>query len=59
LFAERKMDIEPLNWYLELRKYGTVPHSGFGMGFDRILMYITGMESIKDVIPYPRTHGSL
>ena len=59
VMKERKMDIEPLKWYLELRKYGTVPHSGFGMGFDRILMYITGMESIKDVIPYPRTHGSL
>ena len=59
VMKERKMDIEPLKWYLELRKYGSVPHSGFGMGFDRILMYITGMESIKDVIPYPRTHGSL
>ena len=59
VMKERKMDIEPLKWYLELRKYGSIPHSGFGMGFDRILMYITGMESIKDVIPYPRTHGSL
>ena len=59
LMKERDMDIEPLKWYTELRKYGTVPHSGFGMGFDRIIMYLTGMESIKDVIPYPRTHGSL
>ena len=59
LMKERDMDIEPLKWYTELRKYGSVPHSGFGMGFDRIIMYLTGMESIKDVIPYPRTHGSL
>ena len=41
-------------WYLELRKYGTVPHSGFGLGFERLLQYITGMANIRDVIPYPR-----
>ncbi len=46
---------EPLYWYLELRKYGTEIHSGFGLGFERLLMYITGMENIRDVIPYPRT----
>lgn len=46
---------EPLYWYLELRKYGTDIHSGFGLGFERLLMYITGMENIRDVIPYPRT----
>ena len=42
-------------WYLDLRKYGSVPHSGFGLGFDRMLMYITGMTNIRDVIPFPRT----
>ena len=46
---------EPLYWYLDLRKYGSDIHSGFGLGFERLLMYITGMENIRDVIPYPRT----
>ena len=49
------IDPEPLYWYLELRKYGTDIHSGFGLGFERLLMYLTGMENIRDVIPYPRT----
>ena len=44
-------------WYLELRKFGTVPHSGFGLGFERLLMYITGMQNIRDVIPFPRFPG--
>ena len=43
---------------LTLRKYGTTIHSGFGMGFERLIMYLTGMENIRDVIPYPRTPGS-
>lgn len=42
-------------WYLDLRKYGTVPHSGFGLGFERMVMFCTGMSNIRDVIPYPRT----
>ena len=42
------------DWYLDLRKFGTVPHSGFGLGFERLLRYVTGMENIRDVIPYPR-----
>ncbi len=42
-------------WYLDLRKYGSVPHSGFGLGFERLMMYTTGMQNIRDVIPYPRT----
>ena len=46
-------------WYLDLRKYGSVPHSGFGLGFDRMLMYITGMTNIRDVIPFPRTTKNL
>ena len=45
-------------WYLDLRRYGSVPHSGFGMGFERAVMYLTGMGNIRDVIPYPRTPGN-
>lgn len=48
-----------LEWYLDLRKYGGCVHSGFGLGFDRLLMYITGISNIRDVEPYPRTPGSL
>ncbi|MDR2210617.1 MAG: asparagine--tRNA ligase [Spirochaetaceae bacterium] len=47
------------NWYLDLRRYGTVPHSGFGLGFERLVQYITGMANIRDVIPYPRAAGQL
>lgn len=49
---------EDYNWYLDLRRFGTVPHAGFGMGFERAVMYLTGMANIRDVIPYPRTTGS-
>ena len=42
-------------WYLELRKYGGVKHSGYGLGFERMVMYITGMSNIRDVLPFPRT----
>ena len=52
---EMGISTEPLYWYLDLRRYGTDIHSGFGLGFERLLMYITGMENIRDVIPYPRT----
>ena len=45
-------------WYLDLRKYGTVKHAGFGLGFERIIMYMTGISNIRDVIPFPRTTGS-
>lgn len=48
-----------LEWYLDLRKYGGVPHAGFGIGFDRLLMYLTGVNNIRDTQPYPRTPGSL
>jgi asparaginyl-tRNA synthetase len=44
-------------WYLELRKYGTVPHAGFGAGFERLVMFMTGIENIRDVIPFPRFPG--
>ncbi|MBD5414454.1 MAG: asparagine--tRNA ligase [Treponema sp.] len=50
----RNMDETIYEWYLNLRKFGTVPHSGFGMGFERLIRYVTGMENIRDVIPYPR-----
>jgi asparaginyl-tRNA synthetase len=46
---------EELSWYLDLRKYGGCPHAGYGLGFDRMLMYLTGIENIRDVIPFPRT----
>ena len=46
---------EELWWYLDLRKYGTAVHSGFGLGFERLVMFVTGMTNIRDVIPYPRT----
>ena len=55
---ELKMNKEGLEWYLNLRKYGTCVHSGFGMGFERLLIYITGVDNIRDVIPYPRTPGN-
>jgi len=55
---ESGLPLENYEWYLDLRKYGSVPHSGFGMGFERILMYVTGMKNIRDVIPTPRTFGS-
>ena len=42
-------------WYRELRKYGTVPHAGFGLGFERLVLYLTGMENVRDAIPFPRT----
>jgi asparaginyl-tRNA synthetase len=60
---ETRMKEQGLNpadywWYLELRKFGTVPHSGFGLGVERVLLFITGMTNIRDVIPFPRTPGS-
>ena len=46
---------EEIWWYLETRKFGTVPHAGFGLGFERMVMFVTGMTNIRDVIPFPRT----
>ncbi|KAL9000500.1 MAG: hypothetical protein Q9169_000793 [Polycauliona sp. 2 TL-2023] len=46
-----------MDWYLDLRRFGSVPHGGFGLGFDRLLCYLTGMRNIKDVVPWPRFHG--
>jgi len=55
---EQNLDPESYWWYLDLRRYGTVPHSGFGLGVERVLLFITGMGNIRDVIPYPRTPGN-
>ena len=55
---ELGMDTNSLDWYLQLRRYGSTIHSGFGLGFERLLMYITGMENIRDVIPFARTPGN-
>ncbi|SFL00580.1 asparagine--tRNA ligase [Proteiniphilum acetatigenes] len=52
---ETGMHTEPIWWYLETRKFGTAPHSGFGLGFERLMLFITGMGNIRDVIPFPRT----
>lgn len=54
---ELKMDKKDYWWYLELRKYGSVPHAGFGLGFERLVMMATGLENIRDVIPFPRYPG--
>ena len=56
---ERNMNMEDYKGYLELRKYGSVPHSGFGLGFERILMYVSGISNIRDVVLYSRTTGDL
>ncbi|MDR2135431.1 MAG: asparagine--tRNA ligase [Treponema sp.] len=55
--AELGMKAADYQWYLDLRRYGTVPHSGFGLGFERLIQYVTGMANIRDVIPYPRSAG--
>ena len=55
----RNMPLENYEAYLDTRKYGSVPHSGFGLGFERVLMYITGVQNIRDVLMYPRTVGSM
>jgi len=52
---EMKLNKESYNWYRDLRRYGTVPHAGFGLGFERTIMYATGMQNVRDVIPFPRT----
>ncbi len=57
--TEMGLDQDLYDWYLDLRRFGTVPHSGFGLGFERAVMYITGMSNIRDVIPFHRTPGSI
>ncbi|MCX7664775.1 MAG: asparagine--tRNA ligase, partial [Gemmataceae bacterium] len=55
---EQGMELEPYQWYLDLRRYGTVPHSGFGLGLERTILFLSGMANIRDVIPYPRSPGN-
>jgi len=55
---EMKLDKHAYGWYRDLRRYGTVPHAGFGLGFERTILYATGMANIRDVIPFPRTPGN-
>jgi asparaginyl-tRNA synthetase len=55
---EQGLDPESYLWYLDLRRYGTVPHSGFGLGLERVLLFLTGMANIRDVVPFPRTPGN-
>ena len=57
--VEQGLDLETYKWYMELRRWGTAPHSGFGLGFERLLMYLTGMDNIRDVMPFPRTFGKM
>jgi asparaginyl-tRNA synthetase len=56
--AELGLKEEDYSWYLDLRRYGGVKHSGFGLGFERLVMYLTGVSNIRDAIPFPRTTGS-
>jgi len=58
LIGEMGLKTDDYEWYLNLRKFGGAPHAGFGLGFERAVMYLTGMENIRDVIPYPRTPKS-
>ena len=52
------LDLDEYSWYLDLRRYGSAPHSGFGLGFERIIQFVSGMSNIRDVIPFPRTPGT-
>jgi len=56
--AESGLDARAVWWYLDLRRYGTVPHAGFGLGFERLILFITGLDNIRDVIPFPRWVGN-
>ncbi|MBU1139054.1 MAG: asparagine--tRNA ligase, partial [Proteobacteria bacterium] len=56
--TEAGIDTNEYDWYLDLRRYGSVPHSGFGLGFERLVQFVTGMANIREVIPFPRTPGS-
>nr|HPM85035.1 asparagine--tRNA ligase [Candidatus Anammoximicrobium sp.] len=56
--AEQGLNPDDYWWYLDLRRFGTVPHAGFGLGLERVLQFVTGMANIRDVIPFPRTPGN-
>jgi len=51
----KNLESEDYDWYLDLRRFGSAPHSGFGLGFERLVQFVTGVENIRDVIPFPRT----
>ena len=55
---EQNLNLDDYDFYLDLRKYGSTVHSGFGLGFERLVMYVTGVQNIRDAIPYPRTVGN-
>jgi asparaginyl-tRNA synthetase len=55
---ELNIKTESYEWYRDLRRYGSVPHAGFGLGFERTLAYVTGLANVRDAIPFPRTPGS-
>ena len=56
--AQHDLSMEDYGWYHDLRRYGSVPHAGFGLGFERLIMFVTGVSNIRDVIAFPRTPGS-
>ena len=56
--AHHNLDPVEYKWYTDLRRYGTVPHAGFGAGFERLVSYVTGLSNVRDVIPFPRTAGT-
>lgn len=55
--AQQGLNAQDYWWYLDLRRYGSVPHAGFGLGFERLIQFATGVENIRDVIPFPRYPG--
>lgn len=55
---EMHISAEEMSWFLDTRRYGTVPHAGFGLGFERLVLFVTGMTNIRDVIPFPRFPGN-
>ena len=56
---DKKIETESIQWYLDLRKYGYSSSAGFGLGFERLIMYILGLDNIRDAIPFPRYEGKL
>jgi asparaginyl-tRNA synthetase len=54
---QKGVSLEDYRWYLELREFGSAPHAGFGMGFERLVQFVTGLGNIREVIPFPRTPG--
>lgn len=58
IFSERKMRLDPMEWYIDTRRYGTVPHGGFGLGFERMLSWVTGVSDVKDIVGFGRWKGN-